>query len=627
MEYFDIVMHTSRVSVASYTAALAKANRFAASAGQPWTVWYLGNDYARLLRLKSELPPSTVFAPVSEAVNASARDLLPLMLDLDGALADGALDRAAWDASDIADRSRYNSPFFLELARVVAMVRGVGGGGRHVVIADDDSFAMTVFDTALANKIDAVWLRPFSGWVRLRDEVSNVLALFRRLLGDGRAGLRRLASLRQLRAARPLTPADIGGVDVWITVWATDKTFASGAPLQAEDRVGRLPAILRAAGLKVGYVVFPLWPERYEEIARAALRCSEPVLLAEDALAWTDIVTADFAVRRRLSGMKRRLLWQGFDLTPVLDRAMRQERISGRVMKARLLSRLPRLMARLGASPKAIVTTYENHSWEKVLTTSAHRHLPRSHVVGYNHASFSSFYISLNPSPGDIAANAIPDCVLTLGQTAANDLAARGFPGDRLKVAGGLRYEAFFERARQLPPPPATRVRNVLCCVGVDLDEGVELVHKGAEAVAGSDALTLKVNFHPMSGPQFRDTLKAMLRSRNTAGFDRVQFDDRPVRDLLANCHAVLYVDSNAALEAAAAGRQIVYVVRETGLDYDKMPAGLSQHCRSPEDIRRALLDPPQRDPAQRDDIMRRCIGPVDIDVIHAVFLRQDKAA
>ncbi|MBI1202282.1 MAG: hypothetical protein GC182_07205 [Rhodopseudomonas sp.] len=620
-------MHTSRVSVASYTAALAKANRFAAGPGQPWTVWYLGNDYARLLRLKSELPPSAVFAPVSQAVNDSARGLLSLMLDLDGFLAGSLPDRAAWDASDIADRSRYNSPFFLELARVVAVLRGVGSGGRHVVIVDDDSFAMTVFDAMIANKIATTWHRPFPGWFRLRHETRNLISLMRRLLGDGRAGLRRLSSLRGLRAARPLTPADVGGVDVWIAVWATDKTFAAGAPLQSEDRVGRLPAILRTAGIKVGYLVFPLWPERYDEIASAALRCSEPVLLAEDALSRIDIVATDFVVRRHLPGVKHRLSWEGLDLSPVLKRALKQERISGRPMKARLLSQLPRLMARLGASPKAVVTTYENHSWEKVLTASVHRHMPSSHVIGYNHASFSSFYISLNPSPGDIAANVIPDCVLTLGQTAASDLAARGFPRDRLKVAGGLRYEAFFERARQLPPPPASGVRNVLCCVGVDLDEGVELVHKGAEAAAGSDALALKVNFHPMSGPQFRDTLKAMLRSRNAAGFERIQFDDRPVRDLLVDCHAVLYIDSNAALEAAAAGRQIIYVVRETGLDYDKMPPGLSQHCRTSEEIRQALLDPPRRDSAQLNDIMRRCIGDVDVDVIRDTFQRQDKAA
>ncbi|MCX7309630.1 MAG: hypothetical protein NTZ72_17480, partial [Afipia sp.] len=49
------------------------------------TIWYLGSNYARWLELQDRFGARC--APVAQAVNAAAQTLLPLMLDLDGALA------------------------------------------------------------------------------------------------------------------------------------------------------------------------------------------------------------------------------------------------------------------------------------------------------------------------------------------------------------------------------------------------------------------------------------------------------------------------------------------------------------------------------------------------------------
>jgi hypothetical protein len=237
----------------------------------------------------------------------------------------------------------------------------------------------------------------------------------------------------------------------------------------------------------------------------------------------------------------------------------------------------------------------------------------------------------MHPSPGDIATNNIPDHVLTLGAQAADILAGRGFPADRLAVVGGLRFEKFLDQARAFGNPPEGAARIALCCVGVDLDEGVELVHKAAQAVAGEHGLSLVVNFHPMSGPQFRAELKSMLRARSTPGFDAIRFDDRSVRELLSDVHTVLYIDSNAALEAAGAGRQVIYVARETGLDYDKLPPGVALHCRTPEEIRHALLTGTARPAVEMRDLLKRCIAPVDdlalVSFIGGAGVRGSRAA
>jgi hypothetical protein len=604
-------MTTAQFAIASYASILAQSDLPAMVAGPDWTVWYLGDDYARLLELQARLPKGTRFAPVGEKIAAAAQRLLPLVLDLDGALAEPGFDRDAWDASDLADRSRYNSPFFLELCRAVALFSDAGSD-RRLVITDDDSFGLALWDVAAATGQEALWWAGPRSLLRLRGAVGAAIGSAKRSLGDLRAGMRRLRSLRRLRASAPLRPDEVRAVDFWITVWATDKTFGQGAPLEREERVGRLPSLLREAGVRIGYFVMPLWPERYADIAGAALRCTEPVVLVEDGLRFRDLLRAVADVVRPLRGVRQQLAWQGIDLTPVLRRALRRERLTGRPVKARAVAALPRLLADLGAVPKAVVTTYENHSWEKVLIGALRRYLPATQSVGYNHASCPPFYISLNPSPGDISANNIPDCVLTMGAAGVEALASRGFPAARLKVAGGLRFEEFLELARSLPPPAVSAARTALCCVAVDLEEGVELVHKSAEAVAGVNELNLLVNFHPISSPQFREQLKAMLQARNTPEFERIRFDDRPVRALLPEVHAVLYIDSNAALEAAAAGRQTIYVVRDTGLEYDKMPPGLSQHCRTAKEIRQALLDGSPHTAEEMRALLQNLIAPVD---------------
>src|SRR5262245_59021843 len=99
-------MTKGQLAVASPAILLADRALPAALAAEGWNVWYLGNDYARLLELRAAFLDTAHFAPVGERVGAAAQMLLPLALDLDGALADSGFDRDAWDASDLADRSR-----------------------------------------------------------------------------------------------------------------------------------------------------------------------------------------------------------------------------------------------------------------------------------------------------------------------------------------------------------------------------------------------------------------------------------------------------------------------------------------------------------------------------------------
>src|SRR5262245_35927862 len=118
--------HSPSLSVATFSAAMKNWEQWLPQGDPDATIWYLGSDYTRLVALQQKFRAQ--FAPVAEKVNEAAQSLLPLFLDLDGALAGNGFNRDAWNASDLGERSRFNSPFLLETARVVAFLRSSGKG-------------------------------------------------------------------------------------------------------------------------------------------------------------------------------------------------------------------------------------------------------------------------------------------------------------------------------------------------------------------------------------------------------------------------------------------------------------------------------------------------------------------
>ncbi|MCX7309629.1 MAG: hypothetical protein NTZ72_17475, partial [Afipia sp.] len=221
-------------------------------------------------------------------------------------------NREVWNASDLAERSRFNSPFLLEASRVMAFLNGTHTQGYHLAVADDDAFALGLFEVAVANGRSIAWLGAARPVLRMRGALASAVGAVRRMLGEARAAVRRRWVVACLRAESPLTPKQVRDVDVWIVVWATDKTFTPGAVLEREDRAGRLPGLLREGGLRVGYIALPLWPERYAEMAANALQCAEPVLTVEDGLTPGDLLRACGSALWPLPGVKRKLVRESF---------------------------------------------------------------------------------------------------------------------------------------------------------------------------------------------------------------------------------------------------------------------------------------------------------------------------
>jgi hypothetical protein len=227
---------------------------------------------------------------------------------------------------------------------------------------------------------------------------------------------------------------------------------------------------------------------------------------------------------------------------------------------------------------------YEGQPWERGLRMSIRSTLPATAVVAVQHMPFPPLYLNFIPSNREIAASDLPDALMVLGPAIADAFRKLGFPERRLAVGGALRFTGLTSLAS------ADTRRDVLCCTGIDWHESHELADKAAQAVTRLADLRLVVNFNPHAPAALKAAVKSFVLARlDPDVHSRISFSDLGVRDLIATSGAVLYSDTNAAYEAFAAGCALIFVGRDTALDYDKLPPGWAAHCRSVDEIATAL--------------------------------------
>jgi hypothetical protein len=143
-----------------------------------------------------------------------------------------------------------------------------------------------------------------------------------------------------------------------------------------------------------------------------------PRVIFSSVLSFTD----EWALFRRVRAEARRLkayaATQTNDLgCRVATRAAQEARSGGAISALRLGEQIKALVARL--QPRAIVVTYEGHSWERIAFAAARSVCPQIFCIGYQHAAlFNLQYAVQRRLSGDWNPNAI----LTSGRVAQERL-------------------------------------------------------------------------------------------------------------------------------------------------------------------------------------------------------------
>ena len=385
--------------------------------------------------------------------------------------------------------------------------------------------------------------------------------------------------------------------------------------------------------MRVAYVALSIsWVNDYRKILAGTAQASEPVFFLEDFLTLGDVIASSLKNWALFARIRRRFTAGGHDLTPVLRAELRREAATARPAFSRRFARVAERLAKAGAAPKAVVMPYENQPWEKVLRHGLRQHLKGSRSVCYFHPPSRDLYLSFLPSTRDLANDAIPDMLITLGDHAAEWFRRHGFPAERLSVGGALRYDGMLDG----PPPTRdgapTRPFTVLCATTIEYDATFDLVESTLRAMADMDDCRLIVNFHPIADRPFRDNIIAFIEKRRPETLDITYSDDR-INGLIAEADVLVYNNSASCIEALTQGCPALFVHRNIGLDYDCLPDAIASRHHGGADLRRALeaarngtLDQPAGAAARH--LLRAILGDVKPDVfINAIEARQAPAS
>lgn len=536
-------------------------------------IWYFGGEYGQYQEFRAALGKTADFQPVGEAIDAVAGRIAPELIDLDARVASGR-SVVSWLASDLGERSPFASPFCLELCRAIALVSAARMGGRHLVLVDEPRFGRALVALCKNNGLSVRWQgasASVGGWSRaMRAHVGFLYAWFR----QWRAISRTPGLVEKLTVRHP-----------WLMSWA-EGGFAPGT----DRHLGKLADCLRLSDFKIGWLYSPVaWLYPIEAIAAAVERSSrsEPAALVGQFLRVTDLVHAYAQLLAFPLAIMSRLSIAGVDVSRLLRLAMRRELASPRLVAAALYERLAYALARAGFAPRALFYTFENQPWEKAMLAGFRHALPRTMLIGVQHAPLAQRHLCAYPSRRQWQDGTAPDLLVTIGNAFRDRLLALGAPTERVAVGGALRHADLLAK----PPLSAAKLGTqelVLVTCSMDPRESLELAYKAIAATALIPGVRLVVNFHPMIEESVRATIRARLA--RLVDCSHVEFASGAAAQWLERAHILVYSASSTGLEAAIAGVPAVFVGSDIMLDTDPMAEAQTPKCRTPDQLRRQIV-------------------------------------
>lgn len=533
------------------------------------------------------------------------------LLDLSSLLVPEEEDALAWDVSALSDLNPYGGTLQLNATRCIFMIETVKSGGQHIFLVDDDDAGQAQARAVVANGQSAKWVGDVQSG-------GSVLQKLRARLSMVRQIMRHRCVVRRLRRNAQVRWDDLKNCDVLVLDWAKPSTFSSETPTGRVSNLERMPEVLRNGGLKVGYLANPLhWLFPFEDIAQGCFSANDPVVLVDECLSPLSMLKGAWRTWRQERGLKRQVTCGGYDVTDVVRLEFSRDVLRTQGTRSYAYGDVAKTLAKHGLSPKAIVYTYENQGWERTLIRGFREHFPDCRLIGYQHCPFAMRMISFFPSPWQVRDNVIPDELVVMGPYYAEQLAARGFPRERLKNGGSLRFEGLYAR------PPVRRQGQeaqdaghaVLCATSVEYSESLNLVLKAAQAVKGLHDTTMIVTFHPKVSETFIENIIAETNADVRGAEAFVSFSRQSTSSLLPTVDVLLYNNSGAAFEALMGGIGTVFVSVDGALDYDKIPDEIARRASSAEELKATLAEmmsntgQPQKG---GDKSVGGCIAPVD---------------
>lgn len=552
---------------------------------------YLGSGFRAYRILRDTLPKDT-FIDCGRRLNTIASKLGRDVRSLDEQIAPSELP-VWWLASDMSDYGQYTSTLLPNLARLLLFLELAEESEPPVFIVDDPLFGQALVKAARARGITAA-LHGHGGISNLH-AIRDTAVRWLRMLYAGASHLRRdIGRLIRCRQLRPFPPPPYGlaATDVLVLTWAYQNTFDTETATPVLPLMGRLPSILRDAGLNLQFLAIAVdWIDPYARIIKCLARSPARPSVIEDLYGWREMLYSYSTYAAFFLKIGRKAVLANQSVDDLLKIERRRLALSFRNTQAARMESLVRRLAASGAQPKAILFPAEGQPWEKVLCRAVHQYLPATRTVGYLHLPTREHQLATFYSPREIDAGAMPHYIIGISNHQLRELTRRGVPPERLVNGGAFRYENLLRSGPSYPIPSAgsERSQTVICSTNLELESTLELVNKTITAGADVPGIKIIVTHHPHQDSDARSAIRNEVEAARAAlGAGRhvdVQISTEPSARLMGDADAVVYHDSGTSYEALALGIPVIFVHRDAALDFNPLPNDFCSACRSPGDL------------------------------------------
>ncbi|MDD1655577.1 MAG: hypothetical protein LUO91_07760 [Methanomicrobiales archaeon] len=581
--------------------------------GRPAGWMYLGGDPVAAYRMQEAFGPSVPRIGITATLQETARRHRQAYVDFIGGLSPQPCS-LPWLLSSLSEKNPFASSFYLSFCSIAACREQLGKATGTVVVVCGSPGIREALAGALAGQ--------GYGDVRCEGQFPHPLLgrIHPGLTGAARHGwfaMRYLGRILLARLYHRLVPAGAGGRPgtVYLHAWTDRRSFRTSGSYW-DIFYGELVPILSTAA-PCCYLIDVLPTMGYLPALLHLRRLQDrDHVLQEYFNMPIDIVEAIRAARESYRGLGTVPPLEGIPAGPLIAEDMAADAATTRQAQSYLGFLAGR---RLAASTPigAFVYTFENQIWEKCILAGIREGRPGIRTVGYAHAIVNANNFSYSYSRREEPCTPLPDLILANGEESRRVLAAAGFPPDRIRVGGALRYGGIPDQGQARP----VQGRTVVLAGSVSIPRTIELVTKAVLAFREDTDLPVRIKCHPTLPFRY-------LEGRVPPLPPHFSLADGPPQDLLDAAGLLLYTESTMAVEAAARGIPVIHVKSDCTIDiniFENVPGVPS--VSSPEELRavaKDLLEHPETDLREVREYITGLFGPVNPPLIRSLVVPAD---
>ena len=570
---------------------------------------FLGRNFVRLRHYEDVFPANWHQIPISEKLQEQNRELRADYLDT---ITNWGLryNNLTWWSSRLAERYGGNSSLFHNLCYLKIMLRLVDEIHTELLFITESYGVLELFERLLSDRIEARWLPSRASFEESRQRITNKYEKAWHGYDDRakeRIDLSQSSRLSQLSELMPAKKRFI------LFTFVDDDFF--GEDGKANHRYfGELPDKLHELGHEVVTIPSLYSTTRPLQCAYEWLRHHPGhYLIPDEFYTLDDYQWAKEVVLRQREWVHDKFVFQGMDIAELIMENVSMNTTPS-VTEFALHYRLIEKLRSINYQIDTLIIPFENMFFEKPIIMGAHKFMPETQTIGYQHLlslypSILCFHTteceaSIAPHPKIIVCNS----ELTKGQ-----MIQLGFPLAKLHVGPSLRYQ-HLGKVGELQCAPEGK--TVLVVLSLRETATRETLNKLREAFPVDEGIRFFLKHHPLQDTQVfaQEKLPCFM-----------VFCSGVLQDWVSRSSCVVVAPSSSPLEIALLAKPLLMIGSEC--DFDDNPlewfAEIANPIHHAAELREQVLSKIAIPEAERERLRQwtrkmisQCVSPLNAETI-----------